>query len=77
MPNRKLIHFLQAHHTPYKMIHHSSAFTAQEAAGSAHIPGRELAKSVIVKLDGKLVMLVLPASFLVVGHKGKRDSFFV
>jgi Ala-tRNA(Pro) deacylase len=43
-------------------VSHSPAFTAQQIAASAHIPGKELAKTVIVKLDGKMAMAVLPAS---------------
>jgi Ala-tRNA(Pro) deacylase len=38
-------------------------FTAQEIAASAHIPGKELAKTVMVKIDGKMAMAVLPASY--------------
>ena len=46
-------------------ISHSPAFTAQEIAASAHIPGKELAKTVMVKLDGTMAMAVLPASLAV------------
>lgn len=31
----------------------------------AHIPGKELAKTVIVKVDGEMAMAVLPASYKV------------
>jgi Ala-tRNA(Pro) deacylase len=62
MPARKLKEFLDRYHTKYISISHSPAYTAQEIAASAHIPGRELAKTVMVKLDGKLAMVVLPAS---------------
>lgn len=58
-----LIEYLDKHHTQYIVISHSPAFTAQGIAASAHIPGKELAKTVMVKLDGKLVMTVLPAAF--------------
>src|SRR5262245_36928910 len=46
----------------YVEISHSPAYTAQEIAASAHVPGKELAKTVIVKLDGRMAMAVLPAS---------------
>jgi Ala-tRNA(Pro) deacylase len=46
----------------YVSIAHSPAYTAQEIAASAHVRGQELAKTVIVKLDGKMAMCVLPAS---------------
>ena len=56
---------LDQEHIRYETILHSPAYTAQEIAASAHIPGKELAKTVIVKVNGKLAMLVLPASFQV------------
>lgn len=65
MPVQKLKEFLDRHHVKYVRIRHSAAFTAQEVAASAHIPGKELAKTVMVKVDGKMVMAVLPASFQV------------
>ena len=40
---------------------HPSAFTAQEVAASEHVPGRMLAKVVMVQADQRLVMLALPA----------------
>ena len=62
MPETRLKEFLDKEHVKYVTIGHSPAFTAQEVAASAHIPGRELAKTVIVKVDGELAMVVLPAS---------------
>lgn len=41
------------------------AYTAQEIAASAHVAGKELAKTVIVKIDDKMAMAVLPASYQV------------
>jgi Ala-tRNA(Pro) deacylase len=43
-------------------IRHAPAFTAQEIAALAHIPGTQLAKPVIVKLDGQPAVAVLPAT---------------
>jgi Ala-tRNA(Pro) deacylase len=62
MPVRKLKEFLDREKIKYVSIVHSPAFTAQEVAASAHITGRELAKTVIVELDGKMAMAVLPAN---------------
>ena len=62
MPMQKLEEFLKKHRAQYEMIAHPAAYTAQEVAHAAHIPGREVAKTVIVKLDGKLAMAVLGAS---------------
>lgn len=62
MPASALRELLNANHVKYVTISHSPAFTAQEVAASAHIPGRQLAKTVVVKLDGELAMVVLPAA---------------
>jgi Ala-tRNA(Pro) deacylase len=40
---------------------HSAAFTAQEVAAAEHLPGRMLAKVVIVVADDALAMAVVPA----------------
>lgn len=62
MPVKKLKEFLDSHGVKYVTLTHSPAFTAQEIAASAHISGKQLAKTVIVKLKGRLVMVVLPAN---------------
>ena len=62
MAATRLQEFLDSHQVKYSTIKHSPAYTAQEIAAVTHIPGEELAKSIIVKLDGKMVMVVLPAS---------------
>jgi Ala-tRNA(Pro) deacylase len=62
MPARKLQAFLDENDIKYVFVRHSPAFTAQEIAASAHIPGKELAKTVVVKLDDSLALAVLPAS---------------
>jgi len=62
MPVRKLEEFLDGRGVNYVRITHSTAYTAQQAAASAHISGKGLAKTVILKADGKMMMAVLPAS---------------
>lgn len=62
MPVSKLKAFLDAERIQYVVITHSPAFTAQQIAASAHVKGRELAKTVMVKIDDRLAMAVLPAS---------------
>ena len=58
----RLKEFLDEKHIKYVTIDHSPAFTAQEVAARAHIPGKEMAKTVIVKIDGEMAMVVTPAS---------------
>ncbi len=61
MPAKKLKEYLDGQKIKYVSLVHSEAYTAQEVAASAHIPGREMAKTVIVELDGQIAMAVLPA----------------
>jgi Ala-tRNA(Pro) deacylase len=63
MPVKKLKQFLDAQKVKYVTISHSIAYTAQEVAASAHIHGKELAKTVIVIIDDEMTMAVLPANF--------------
>jgi len=65
MPVKKLKEYLDRYHIKYVTISHSPVYTAQEIAASAHIPGKELAKTVMVKIDGRMAMAVLPASYKV------------
>ena len=59
----KLRKFLDLNHVKYLVISHSLAYTAQGVAALAHVSGKKLAKTVIVKIDGILAMAVIPASF--------------
>jgi Ala-tRNA(Pro) deacylase len=61
MLSRALKKFLDDNDVRYITVHHSPAFTAQEIAASAHISGYELAKTVIIKVDGRMAMAVVPA----------------
>jgi len=45
----------------YEVVPHIEAYTAQEVAGAAHIPGRAFAKVVMLKGQKGLAMAVLPA----------------
>jgi Ala-tRNA(Pro) deacylase len=62
MPAEKLIEYLEGQNVEYEVIEHEMAYTAQEAAAAAHIPGRQVAKAVMLFLDDTMVMAVLPAS---------------
>jgi len=63
MPVEKLKNYLDENQIRYVSIKHSEAFTAQEIAASAHVPGKELAKTVILDIDGRMAMAVVPASY--------------
>jgi Ala-tRNA(Pro) deacylase len=61
----KLQEYLDSQSVKYVSIKHSPAFTAQEIAASAHIPGQDVAKTVVVKLDGEMALVALPATQMV------------
>jgi len=65
MPVTQLKEFLDKKKVKYVTIRHSTAYTAQEIAASAHVKGRNMAKTVIVKVDGKIALAVLPAKYQV------------
>ena len=62
MTSNRVKQFLDVEEIKYITISHSVAYTAQGIAATAHISGKELAKTVIVKIDGAFAMAVLPAS---------------
>ncbi len=63
MPVKKIIDYLDQYNIHYVIINHSSAYTASEIAASAHIKGQELAKTVMVKIDDEMTLLVIPAKY--------------
>lgn len=65
MPSRKLKEFLDSNKIRYVSITHSSAYTAMEIAALAHIPGKDLAKTVMIKINGHMAMVVLPATHMI------------
>lgn len=69
MPIKRLQDALDQEGIKYVLISHSPTFTAQEIAASAHVPGKKMVKTVIVRTGAKLVMAVLPASLHVDLHK--------
>jgi Ala-tRNA(Pro) deacylase len=59
----KLKEFLDATRVPYEVRSHRTAYTAQEVAYEEHIPGREVAKVVMVRAGREYLMAVLPAPY--------------
>ncbi len=66
---KKLKDFLDSYQVKYVTVQHSPAFSAQEVAASVHVPGKEMAKTVIVNVKGELAMAVLPASYHIDFHR--------
>jgi len=57
-----IMNFLDSQNVTYRHFIHPQAFTASETAEAQHVSGRELAKSVVVKADDRLMLAVIPAS---------------
>jgi Ala-tRNA(Pro) deacylase len=54
--------YLERNHARYSVVSHPEAFTAQEEAAAAHVPGSEWAKAVVCFADDQPILAVLPAS---------------
>jgi Ala-tRNA(Pro) deacylase len=63
MLSPRLHHFLDERHAPYTTLTHHRTITAQQTADAAHIGNRDFAKTVMLKIDGTLAMLVMPAAY--------------
>jgi Ala-tRNA(Pro) deacylase len=54
--------YLNRNHARYSIMSHPAAYTAQEEAAAAHVPGREWAKSVVCFADDQPILAVVPAT---------------
>jgi len=59
----RLKHLLDDNHVFYSVHSHPKAFTAQAVAAVMHVPGKEVAKSVVLAAGEQTILAVLPASF--------------
>lgn len=60
--NARLAEYLDREQASYDTRQHAEAFTAQEVAAKSHVPGRDVAKVVVVRGEtGEYLMAVLPA----------------
>ena len=65
MPTQKLKQYLDEQNVRYVSINHSLAFTSLQIAKSADIPTKQMAKTVILKINNQLAMLIIPSAFQV------------
>lgn len=63
MLSPRLHNFLDERHAPYTTLTHGRTITAQATANAAHVGTRHFAKTVMLKVDGKLSMMVMPAAY--------------
>ncbi|MGD8711166.1 MAG: YbaK/EbsC family protein [Ectothiorhodospiraceae bacterium] len=73
MPVQSLKQYLNQHEIKYLIIQHSPAYTAQEIAESVHVPGRFFAKTVVVRIDGRLAVTAIPATRRVPLERLRRE----
>jgi Ala-tRNA(Pro) deacylase len=57
----RITDYLVRHQVPYQWIHHTPDFTSQETAAHTKTPGREFAKTVVLRVDHDFGLAVLPA----------------
>lgn len=63
MLSPRLHNFLDERHGNYTALTHDRTITANETATAAHIVRQHFAKTVMLKVDEKLAMMVMPASY--------------
>lgn len=55
----RLEQYLQQNDVPFEVMAHRQVYTMQEVAAALHVPGKQVAKVVMVKADGEMAMLVI------------------
>jgi Ala-tRNA(Pro) deacylase len=72
-PLQKVTSYLDEHRIPYEMLHHRRDYSAQKTAADTHTPGKAFAKTVILIVDARFCMFVLPASRKIDLEKVKQE----
>ena len=69
-------HFLQKRHVPFEVVTHAETFDAQHLAQALHTPGREVAKTVLLRADHdyRYIVAVLPATHVIDFDRVERVS---
>ncbi len=71
---KRLKEYLDREKVAYEVLAHGETYTAPELAQALHVPGKELAKVVMVKAGERFVMTVLPANWKI-DTKRLREIF--
>ena len=58
---QRLEQYLRENNVPFEVMAHRQAYTMPEVAAALHVPGKQVAKVVVVKVDGEIVLLVMPS----------------
>ena len=62
MPARRLTNFLNQNNVHYLLIPHPNTYTTAATGATTHISGRDIAKPVMVRINGQPAMAVIPGS---------------
>ena len=62
MATSRICEFLQGNGISYQLKSHAPAFTAQQVAEYTHIPGKHMAKTIVVWVEDRLALAVVPAT---------------
>jgi len=57
--------FLHQRSVPHQMMQHTPAYSAARVAHAVHVCGDAVAKAVLLKVDGRYVLSVLPSTYYV------------
>ena len=60
---RQLKKYLDKHEAKYRLIKHPHTGSSMESAEQAHVPGDLLAKGVVVRRGGEVLVVVLPSDY--------------
>jgi Ala-tRNA(Pro) deacylase len=69
----RLDDFLTNRHVPFERLHHRPAYTANHVAQELHVPGKEMAKTVLLRVGEEYALAVLPATHRVDLDLVRRD----
>jgi Ala-tRNA(Pro) deacylase len=58
----RLDELLDSRHIPFERLRHRPTFTANRMAQALHVPGREVAKTVLLRAGQRHLLAVLPAT---------------
>lgn len=65
MPAERVRRYLMEHGVEYETHTHPVAYTTSEVAEAEHVPGRNMAKTVMLMADDRVVMAVVPGDRMV------------
>jgi len=59
---RKIINFLEKSKVKYEIVKHKTVYTAFDKAQTLKVPEKIISKTLVLKMDGKLAMALIPAN---------------